>query len=265
VAGDHAQQNVLKKRDTETRSCPNPRECVEQNPDAIRFLTAHAPFAGLDTVTMKAIASRCRRRSWQPGETLFLEGEPCRDLYILVAGRVKCFRASPEGREQILKIFEQPGDMFCTTSAFSTGSHIITAGAMSDVSVYVIEVATMKRVALEQPAVALALVTAAGDQMRSLVSLADDLSLKTATTRVAKLLWERARAQGGRKGKEVLLHRASLREDDIAAIVGTVRVHVSRSLKALATMGAITLDRDSIRINDPEALESFLHAVEPEG
>jgi len=68
----------------------------------------------------------------------------------------------------------------------------------------------------------------------------------------------------GRKGKEVLLLRSSLREDDIAAMVGTVRVHVSRSLKALATMGTITLKRDSIRINDPEALEGFLHAVEPE-
>jgi CRP-like cAMP-binding protein len=124
---------------------------------------------------------------------------------------------------------------------------------------------TMKRVALEQPAVALALVTATGEQMRSLVSLADDLSLKTATTRVAKLLWERARAQGGRKAKEVRLPRASLREDDIAAMVGTVRVHVSRSLKALATMGAIAVDRDIICVKDLEALEGFLQAVEPEG
>jgi CRP-like cAMP-binding protein len=120
----------------------------------------------------------------------------------------------------------------------------------------------MKHVALEQTAVALAVVTAAGDQMRSLVSLADDLSLKTATTRVAKLLWERARAEGGRDGKEIRLRRAELREDEIAAMVGTVRVHVSRSLKTLATMGAITLDRDTIRISDLKALEGFLHAVE---
>ena len=47
-------------------------------------------------------------------------------------------------------------------------------------------------------------------------------------------------------------------------MVGTVRVHVSRSLKALATMGAITLDRDTIGIGDVRALESFLRAVEPE-
>ena len=238
---------------------------MDSHPDAIQFLATHPPFAGVEATTMKRIASRCRPRSPRSGESLFLEGDPCRDLYLLVAGRVKCFRASREGREQILKIFERPGDIFCTTSAFSTGAHIVTAEAMSDVRLYVIDVATMKRVALEQPAVALALVTAAGDQMRSLVSLADDLSLKTATTRVAKLLWERARAEGGREGKEVRLRRASLREDDIAALVGTVRVHVSRSLKTLATMGAITLDRDTIGINDVTALERFLHAVEPEG
>jgi CRP-like cAMP-binding protein len=237
---------------------------MDPHPDAIRFLESHPPFAGVGTAAMKTIASRCRTKSRRPGETLFLEGDPCRDLYILVAGRVKCFRASPEGRAQILKIFDRPGDMFCTTSAFSTGSHIVTAEAMNDVSLYVIDVGTMKRVALEAPTLALAIVTAAGDQMRSLVSLADDLALKTATARVAKLLLERARAEGG-DSKEICLHRAGLREDDIAAMVGTVRVHVSRSLKALATMGAITLDRDTIRIRDLKALEGFLQAVEPEG
>ena len=133
---------------------------------------------------------------------------------------------------------------------------------MNDVRLYLIRVETINRVALEEPAMALALVTAAGDQMRSLVSLADDLSLKTATARVAKLLWERARSEGGRDRNAIRLRRAELREDEIAAMVGTVRVHVSRSLKALATMGVITLDRDTICISDSRALEGFVHALE---
>jgi len=237
---------------------------MDGHSDAIRFLKSLTHFAGLPSVTMKTIASRCRLKSRQAGENLFLEGDPCRDLYILVSGRVKCLRVSPEGREQILKIFERPGDMFCTTSAFSTGSHIVTAEAMNDVSLYVVDVETIKRAAVAEPAVALALVTAAGDQMRSLVSLADDLSLKTATARVAKLLWERARAEVGRDRGTIRLQRAGLREDEIAAMVGTVRVHVSRSLKSLATMGAITLDRDTICISDLKTLEGFLRALEHE-
>ena len=237
---------------------------METPAEVIRFLSSLPHFAGLQKATMKTIATRCRLKTRQAGENLFVEGDPCRDLYILVAGRVKCLRASPEGREQILKIFERPGDMFCTTSAFNTGTHIVTAEAMSHVTLYIIDVETIKRVALEEPAVALALVTTAGDQMRSLVSLADDLSLKTATARVAKLLWERARAEGGADGKAIRLRRSELREDEIAAMVGTVRVHVSRSLRALATMGAITLGRDTIGITDPKALEGFLRALEQE-
>jgi len=177
---------------------------------------------------------------------------------------VKCYRTSPEGREQILKVFERPGDIFCTTSAFSTGSHIVTAEAVSKVVLYVIDAETMKGVALEQPAIALALVMAAGDQMRSLVVLADDLALKTATIRVAKLLRERAQAEGRREGMRVRLPRAGLREDAIAAMVGAVRVHVSRSLKALARMGVITLDRDAISIPDMTVLEALLRHVEPD-
>jgi CRP/FNR family transcriptional regulator, cyclic AMP receptor protein len=235
---------------------------MDAHSNAIQVLTTLPCFRGVDDATIRRIASRCRPMSLRPAQSIFAEGDPCHHLYILAVGRVKCFRSSPEGREQILKLFERPGDIFCTTSAFSTGSHIVTAEALSESTVYVVDVETMKRVALDQPAVALALVTAAGDQMRSLVGLADDLSLKTATARVAKLLCERARAEGERTGEEVRLRRDGLREDQIAAMVGAVRVHVSRSLKALASMGAISLDRKAIRISDMKVLEAFVDAAE---
>ena len=160
---------------------------MDKQDGAIQFLMSLPCFHGAGTATVREVASRCRRVSLSPAQSVFTEGDPCRDLYILVTGRLKCYRANPEGREQILKIFDRPGDIFCTTSAFSTGAHIVSAEALSDVTLYLIDVETMKRVALEQPAVALALVTAAGDQLQSLVGLADDLSLKTATARIAKL------------------------------------------------------------------------------
>ncbi len=223
--------------------------------DTLRFLTTVPHLAKVDAATIGKIASRSRTISARPGQTIFSEGDPCRHLYILVTGRVKCYRTSPEGREQILRVFERPGDIFCTTSAFSAGSHIVTAEAMSDTTLAVVATETMKHAALEQPAMALALVTIAGEQMQSLVGLAEDLSLKTATARVAKLLWERARVAAPGTERDVRLRRDGLREEQIAALVGTVRVHVSRSLKALVRMGAITMDREVIRISDVRVLE----------
>ena len=230
-------------------------------PDALRFLRTLPFFADVDVATLRAVASRCRAMPVRRAESIFTEGDPCRHVYILATGKVKCYRASPEGREQILRIFDRPGDVFCTTSAFSTGSHIVSAEALGDATLYALDVETMKRLALGQPAVAMALVTSAGDQMRNLVGLADDLSLKTATTRVAKLLSERARTEGRCEGNEICLSRTGLREEQIAAMVGVVRVHVSRSLKTLAGMGAIRLDREAIRIRDVKLLERLVAGV----
>src|SRR2546426_11764887 len=118
---------------------------MEPRRDTLLFLANHAPFSAVDAGTRKIVASHCQPISRRSGEAIFTEGDPCRDLYLLVTGRVKCVRANAEGREQILKVFERPGDVFCATSAFSTGSHIVTAQAMSDVQLYAVDVETMKR------------------------------------------------------------------------------------------------------------------------
>ena len=82
---------------------------METPSEAIRFLSSLPHFAGLPKATMKTMATHCRLKIREAGENLFVEGDPCRDLYILVSGRVKCLRASPEGREQILKSSNAPG------------------------------------------------------------------------------------------------------------------------------------------------------------
>jgi CRP-like cAMP-binding protein len=90
--------------------------------------------------------------------------------------------------------------------------------------------------------------------MTHLVGLADDLSLKTATERLAKHLYELAVAEGAGKGVEVRIARDRLRAEELASKLGMVRVHISRSLTALAAAGAIEVDRRFIRIRDLAAL-----------
>lgn len=109
---------------------------------------------------------------------------------------------------------------------------------------------TVNRVAQEHPSVGLKLVTTAGEHMAHLVALADDLSLKSATGRLAKHLHQLAAAEGAAKGKEVRISRDRLLEEELASMLGTVRVHISRSLASLVRAGAIDLDRRFVRIRD---------------
>jgi len=67
--------------------------------------------------------------------------------------------------------------------------------------------------------------------------------LKSATARLAKALYELATAEGAPQRKEIHLRRDRLPSEDLASLVGTVRVHVSRGPNALASAGAIRINR----------------------
>lgn len=103
---------------------------------------------------------------------------------------------------------------------------------------------------------ALKLVATAGEQMTHLVALAEDLSLKTATARLAKYLYDLAVAEGAKTGKPLRLSRDRLPEEELASRLGTVRVHISRSLMSLVRAGAIDLDREFIGVRDLTLLRS---------
>lgn len=223
----------------------------------VRFLQTVPFFAGLDSHALETIAARCQSKPLQAGQLVFTEGDLCRHLYILESGCVKFYRASAEGREQILKIFDRQGDSFCIPSAFRTGKHIVSARAAAKTRLHVLDVDTLNRLTLEHPSMALKLVATAGEHMTHLVNLAEDLSLKTATARLAKYFSELAEAEGAEQGKEIRLARDRLPEEELAAMLGTVRVHVSRSLKNLVRAGAIDLDRRFILIRDLTVLKQI--------
>lgn len=106
----------------------------------------------------------------------------------------------------------------------------------------------------------LELMATAGQHMAHLVDLAEDLALKTATARLAKYLHGFAVAEGGGKGKEIQLSRDRLRQEELASMLGTVRVHVSRILTDLVRAGAIDVDREFIRIGDLTILRRISQA-----
>ena len=226
--------------------------------DAVVPLLKTVPyFAGLDPDVLKTVAARCQSKAFPAGRLVFMEGDPCRDLYILESGRVKFYRTSAEGREQILKVFTRPGDTFCIPSAFSSGRHIVSARAVTETQVRLLDVDTVNRLTQEHPSMALKLIATAGDHMTHLVALAEDLSLKSATTRLAKYLYELAVAEGAETRQEFRLSRDRLREEDLASLLGAVRVHISRSLTNLARLGAIDLNRGFIRIRDLTVLKQI--------
>ena len=87
------------------------------------------------------------------------------------------------------------------------------------------------------------------ERVRQLVSLVEDLSFRPVLGRVAKILLEYA-GDGTGPGQR-------LTQQDMAAVAGTAREVVSRSLKALESDGVIRMDRHRIVISDEDALKEI--------
>ena len=60
----------------------------------LQLLEAVPYFTDLAPSVRATIATRCRAKLLRAGQLVFMEGDPCQDLYILELGRVKFYRTS---------------------------------------------------------------------------------------------------------------------------------------------------------------------------
>ncbi len=217
----------------------------------LEFLQSLPYFEGLSDEELSSIRGRMFERSVDRGEIIQLEGKSAEALFIVADGAVKVFKTSAEGKEQILSI-AHPGESFNDIAVFDDGPTPASAQAMMPVTVYGIARHELQSLLTDYPRVALNTTKVLAERTRQLVSLVEDLSFRHVIGRVAKILLEYASDGSSPKPR--------LTQQEIAAVAGTVREVVARSLKTLEEDGAIRLERHRIRITDKAALEDLVGA-----
>ena len=213
--------------------------------ERITLLRALPYFASLDEDTLVTVAATAVHRTYAPDEVIFLEGEPCAGLFCVRSGHVKIYKASPEGREQILHI-SGPRESFNDVAVFDGGPNPASAQAMDATEVCLIERSAMLNLFDHYPKLAQAVVAMLAARARMLVNMVEDLSLRSVTGRLAKLLLDQA-TQGG--------EATPLTQQQMAARLGTVREMISRALRQLEAEGLVRREGRQIVVTDRAALE----------
>lgn len=206
-------------------------------------------FTGLDTEDLRRLESEVLERSFTRGEILFLAGEPCRGLYVVKSGRVRIFKSSPKGREQVLLIANQ-GDSFNDVPVFDGGPNPASASALEPSVVYIILKESLLALVADCPA-AQAVIRMFATRLRYLTTVVEDFSFLSVVNRLAKMLLDLATAEGD------LVPIPRLTQDEMAAMVGSVRDVIGRALKTLERTGAIKIEGQRILVVDPEKLKSM--------
>ena len=205
-------------------------------------------FAGLSAAELESIKALVFEVEAERGKLLLLEGESSEALYFVVSGAVKVFKTSPDGKEQILQIM-RPGEAFNEVPVFDGGLNLASAQAMGPVVIYGIKKGNLETILRNNSKIALNAVRVLSQKLRHVVSLVEDLSFRHVSARVAKILLEYA-SDGSGAGEK-------LTQQEMAAMAGTAREMIGRSLKELVDEGIIRLERHRIVIADKEALKKM--------
>ena len=214
------------------------------------FLRSVPYFTALGTEEMERIENQALEHSFAKGEILFLDGEPCQGLYIVKSGRVRIFKSSPEGREQVLLTARQ-GDSFNDVPVFDGGPNPANASALEPSIVYIIPGETLLNLMADCP-VAQPIIKQFAVRMRHLTTVVEDLSFRSVVSRLARMLLDLAVAEG--KSSPV----PRLTQDEMATIVGSVRDVVGRALRALEKAKAIKIEGQRILVIDTEKLKGIM-------
>lgn len=203
-------------------------------------------FQGLKPTTLDQFARALTQRRAEAGEILFLEGEPCSEVFFVVEGQVRIFRAAQDGREQVLARLG-PGSVFNSVPPLLDGAkNQASARALTALTVYRLSGSDYLRLLQDCPDFAIAVLRDFAGRLAHLTGLVEDLSLHSVRGRLARFLLLQAAAN------ESVRHWT---QDELAEQLGTVRDVVGRTLRSFAEAGYIRKDRQRILILDREALE----------
>jgi CRP-like cAMP-binding protein len=204
-------------------------------------------FSGLNDAELALIGKSVFEKKAERGEILAFEGAPADVLFFVVNGVVKVYKISADGKEQIFRII-RPGDSFNDVPVLSGGMNLASAAAMGPVTLNGIKKKDLENIVATHPRLAMNLVHVLSRRVEELMSLVEDFSFRHVSGRVAKILLEYIGGEG---------EKPRLTQQEIAAIIGTAREMVGRSLKNLEEEGAIKVERNRILITDKEILKDI--------
>ncbi len=224
--------------------------------DLSAVLGKTALLSGLTRAELQMLAARAVRKSIHIGELLFSEGEPCRGLHIIAEGRVRIFKTSMGGREQVLAI-DNAGESVAELPVFDGGPYPASGVAVEETEIAFISRHDLQAYCMEHPEVALKMLAVVGARLRRLVGIIEELSFTTIRQRLITVLLRLAESEGIQTGRGIeFLLPASHQE--LASQLGTVRELISRNLMRLQAEGLLEVDARQIVVKDKKGLGALL-------
>lgn len=190
-------------------------------------------FNHLEEHQMVEVTETIKTRSYKKGEVIFSAGEQSDSLYIVRSGRVRVYRLSESGKEQLVRILD-PGDFTGELALFSESVHESYAEAVKDTEICSITRADLQKFLLKYPSISLKILEEFSNRLEKTETRATRLSTEKVDTRLALFIVDGIGKDN--PSKEFVL---PMSKKDLSSYLGTTPETISRKLAEFEEAGYI--------------------------
>ncbi len=215
------------------------------------IISAIPLFNGLPDDQLKAIRQIAVEKQFNKGQTIFSEGDETRGFFVVIAGRIKIYKVSSEGKEQILHIFED-GQSFGEVTVFTGQQLPASAETLAKSRLLFIPRSAFVELVSANPSLALNLLAIMSKKLRQFAAQIENLSLKEIPARLASYLIYLSEEQGGEDAVTLNVSKGQL-----ASLLGTIPETLSRIFAKLSGQNLICVEGPKITLLDRQGIEDL--------
>jgi CRP-like cAMP-binding protein len=218
----------------------------------IQETMARAPlFGGLSREELTRIGSIAQQKTYERGQAIFWEGDPGTGFYMVADGKVKIYKTSAEGKEQILHIYG-PGNPFGEVPVFSGNRFPANAQALEKSRLLFFPRQNFIQLISRHPSLALNMLAVLSMRLRQFTVQVENLSLKEVPARLASYLVYLSDEQSG-----VAVVDLPISKGQLASLLGTIPETLSRIFNKMGQQQLISVDGGRIGLLNRDALEDL--------
>ncbi len=205
-------------------------------------------FGGLPSRQIDDIAAIAVEKSYEKGETIFLEGDRGIGFFMVGEGRVKIFKVSSGGKEHILHIFGE-GEPFGEVPVFHGQPFPANAEALMRTRTLFFPRDRFVHLVEANPTMALNMLAVLSMRLRRFAAQIENLSLKEVPARLAGYLLYLSEEQDGAEVVQLDISKGQL-----ASLLGTIPETLSRIFAKMSEEGLIKVNGRLIHLLDRDGL-----------
>lgn len=214
-------------------------------------------FENLNNEELLEIVKNINHKEYSKGDVIFTEGNISNTLYFINEGRIKLYKYTKDGKEQILHILSE-GEFFGELELIKPSKYRFNAKSIVDAKICTLSKDEMKSIIMREPEIGIKVLEAIGERLSKIESLVQNLATNDVDSRMAYLLMDLMEKYGENIENSISV-KLQLSREDMANYIGVTRETISRKLKKFEDEKLIKIvGTKNIIILDEEGLKDYI-------